>query len=327
MSVLVTGGAGYIGAHVVDLLDFAGISTVVIDDFSVGKPERVPNSTVHKMNISDNGEDQSLAKIMSKEAVDTVIHFAARKQVGESVERPLYYYKENVDGMRNVLSAMQIAGVKKLVFSSSAATYGQPNVKTVNEDSVMKPINPYGETKLICEWMARATCKVNDMRFVGLRYFNAAGSGKNTLGDPAILNLVPMVFDKLEKGENPAIFGNNYDTPDGTCVRDYIHVTDLAQAHIDAITYLEQSFTTGIQNFDVFNVSTGKGTSVKEIIDAVARATGINFKTDIMERRAGDPAYLVGSNKRIRTEFNWKASFGIDDIVSSAWTAWRYDHA
>lgn len=322
MSVLISGGAGYIGAHVVDLLSKQGVKTVVVDDFSVGTTSRVPNSVIHKMNVSDHGNDLVLSNIIKEENVDTVIHFAARKQVGESVEKPLYYYKENIGGIENLLQAMVSNNVKKFVFSSSAATYGEPDTGVVHEDMQAKPINPYGETKLICEWITRDVCKVSDLKFVGLRYFNAAGSGSDELGDPAILNLIPMVFEKLQNNQLPLIFGNDYDTADGTCIRDYIHVVDLAKAHIDAINYLEKDD----QKYDIFNVSTGIGASVKEVIDLIRDITKIDFQPKIAPRRPGDPARLVGDNSRIISEFNWEAKYNIEDIVYSAWSAWKHQH-
>ena len=233
MTVLVTGGCGYIGAHVVHALHQAGEKVVVVDDLSYGKPTRIEGSRLYGMDIAAPGAGERLAEIMKAEGVDSVIHFAARKQVGESVEKPLWYYQQNLNGMLNVLIGMRDSGAKKLVFSSSAATYGVPPVDVVPEDVVpMLPINPYGQTKLFGEWMARACEEPYGIRFCGLRYFNVAGCGPVELEDPAILNLIPMLFDRLKKGKAPAIFGDDYPTPDGTCVRDYIHVSDLADAHI-----------------------------------------------------------------------------------------------
>ena len=231
MTVLVTGGCGYIGAHVVHALHQAGEQVVVVDDLSYGKPTRIEGSRLYGMDIAAPGAGERLAEIMKAEGVDSVIHFAARKQVGESVEKPLWYYQQNINGMLNVLIGMRDSGAKKLVFSSSAATYGVPPVDVVPEDVVpMLPINPYGQTKLFGEWMARACEEPYGIRFCGLRYFNVAGCGPVELEDPAILNLIPMLFDRLKKGKAPAIFGDDYPTPDGTCVRDYIHVSDLAAA-------------------------------------------------------------------------------------------------
>ena len=287
MTVLVTGGCGYIGAHVVHALHQAGEKVVVVDDLSYGKPTRIEGSRLYGMDIAAPGAGERLAEILDAEGVDSVIHFAARKQVGESVEKPLWYYQQNINGMLNVLTGMtQSKNAKKLVFSSSAATYGVPPVDVVPEDVVpMLPINPYGQTKLFGEWMARACEQPFGIRFCALRYFNVAGCGPVELEDPAILNLIPMLFDRLKKGKAPAIFGDDYPTPDGTCVRDYIHVSDLADAHIAALKYLDRDE----RKYDAFNVGTGEGTSVRQIVDEVKKVTGLPFEETVMARRAGDP--------------------------------------
>ena len=250
-----------------------------------------------------------------------MIHFAARKQVGESVEKPLWYYQQNINGMLNVLTGVtQSKNAKKLVFSSSAATYGVPPVDVVPEDVVpMLPINPYGQTKLFGEWMARACEQPFGIRFCALRYFNVAGCGPVELEDPAILNLIPMLFNRLKQGKAPAIFGDDYPTPDGTCVRDYIHVSDLADAHIAALKYLDRDE----RKYDAFNVGTGEGTSVRQIVDEVKKVTGLPFAEAVMARRAGDPPHLIGSPKRINEEMGWHAKYDVEDIVKSAWDAWQ----
>ncbi|KFI79399.1 UDP-glucose 4-epimerase GalE [Bifidobacterium pseudolongum] len=320
MTVLVTGGCGYIGAHVVHALHESGQDVVVVDDLSYGKPDRIGNARLYGMDISAPGAGERLAEIMKAENVDSVIHFAARKQVGESVEKPLWYYQQNINGMLNVLEGMREAGAKKLVFSSSAATYGVPPVDVVPEDvQPMVPINPYGQTKLFGEWMARACEEPYGIRFCGLRYFNVAGCGPVELEDPAILNLIPMLFDRLKQGKAPAIFGDDYPTPDGTCVRDYIHVSDLADAHLAALKYLDRDE----RKYDVFNVGTGEGTSVRQIVDEVKKVTGLPFTETVMPRRAGDPPHLIGSPKRINEEMGWHAKYDVEDIVESAWNAWQ----
>ena len=298
MTVLVTGGCGYIGAHVVHALHQAGEKVVVVDDLSYGKPTRIEGSRLYGMDIAAPGAGERLAEILDAEGVDSVIHFAARKQVGESVEKPLWYYQQNINGMLNVLTGMtQSKNAKKLVFSSSAATYGVPPVDVVPEDVVpMLPINPYGQTKLFGEWMARACEQPFGIRFCALRYFNVAGCGPVELEDPAILNLIPMLFNRLKQGKAPAIFGDDYPTPDGTCVRDYI---------------------------DAFNVGTGEGTSVRQIVDEVKKVTGLPFTEAVMARRAGDPPHLIGSPKRINEEMGWHAKYDVEDIVKSAWDAWQ----
>lgn len=320
MTVLVTGGCGYIGAHVVHALHRAGQEVVVVDDLSYGKPSRIEGARLYGMDIAAPGADKRMAKIMKEHGVDSVIHFAARKQVGESVEKPLWYYQQNLNGMLNVLSAMKESGASKLVFSSSAATYGVPPVDVVPEDVVpMLPINPYGQTKLFGEWMARACEKSFGLRFCALRYFNVAGCGPVELEDPATLNLIPMVFDRLKRGKAPAIFGADYPTPDGTCVRDYIHVSDLADAHLAALSYLDRDE----RKYDAFNVGTGEGTSVRQIVDEIKSVTGLPFTESIEERRAGDPPHLIGSPKRINEEMDWHAKYNVHDIVESAWAAWQ----
>ena len=301
MTVLVTGGCGYIGAHVVHALHQAGEKVVVVDDLSYGKPTRIEGSRLYGMDIAAPGAGERLAEIMKAEGVDSVIHFAARKQVGESVEKPLWYYQQNLNGMLNVLIGMRDSGAKKLVFSSSAATYGVPPVDVVPEDVVpMLPINPYGQTKLFGEWMARACEEPYGIRFCGLRYFNVAGCGPVELEDPAILNLIPMLFDRLKKGKAPAIFGDDYPTPDGTCVRDYIHVTDLAQAHILAAQYLMDGGKS-----DVFNLGNGVGFTVKEVVEVARAVTGHPIPARIVERRAGDPAQLIASSEKAKKILGW----------------------
>ncbi len=260
---------------------------------------------------------------MDEHAVDSVIHFAARKQVGESVARPAYYYQSNLGGMANLLTAMEAAGVDRLVVSSSAAAYGMPDVDLVREDGPAQPINPYGETKLVGEWLARAAAKAWGLRVANLRYFNVAGAGWDELGDPAILNLVPMVFDRLERGEAPRVFGDDYPTPDGTCIRDYVHVLDLADAHLMAMDFL----TREERPHDTFNVGTGSGASVREVIDEIGRATGLDVTPVVEPRRAGDPPKLVADVSRIHNEFSWTARNGLPEIVASAWSAWQHEHA
>ena len=322
MTVLVTGGCGYIGAHVVHALHQAGEKVVVVDDLSYGKPTRIEGSRLYGMDIAAPGAGERLAEILDAEGVDSVIHFAARKQVGESVEKPLWYYQQNINGMLNVLIGMRDSGAKKLVFSSSAATYGVPPVDVVPEDVVpMLPINPYGQTKLFGEWMARACEEPYGIRFCGLRYFNVAGCGPVELEDPAILNLIPMLFDRLKKGKAPAIFGDDYPTPDGTCVRDYIHVTDLAQAHILAAQYLMDGGKS-----DVFNLGNGVGFTVKEVVEVARAVTGHPIPARIVERRAGDPAQLIASSEKAKKILGWNPQHAeLEEIVASAWK-WHKSH-
>ncbi len=229
---LVTGGAGYIGSHVVADLVASGRDVVVLDDFSAGLEERlIPGLPVVRASVLDRA---AVAAALREHRVDGVIHLAARKAAGESVEMPLYYYRENVGGLLSVLEAMQETGVTRLVYSSSAAVYGTPPENPVVESVPLTPESPYGETKVVGEWMAAASGVAWGLSWVALRYFNVAGAGRDDLGDTSVNNLIPMVFRALEQGQRPRIFGDDYPTPDGTCVRDYIHVADLAAAHVAA---------------------------------------------------------------------------------------------
>ena len=319
MSILVTGGAGYIGAHVVRLLQEQGQKVVVVDDLSYGTADRVGESALIKLDLAETSSLAPLTEAMMDHDVEAVIHFAARKQVGESVERPAWYYQQNVGGMATLLRAMYDSGVEKLVFSSSAAVYGMPDVPEVREDITCRPINPYGQTKLICEWMSRDCERAWGLKWAALRYFNVAGAGWNDLMDPARLNLVPMILEKLEKGGTPTIFGDDYDTPDGTCIRDYVHVMDLADAHIKALDLIAD----GQPEVHEFNIGTGNGTSVREIVEGLQRVSGWEFPVAVKGRRAGDPPVLVGSTDRSREIMSWKAEYGVNEILTSAWDAWQ----
>lgn len=315
MKLLITGGAGYIGSHVVRTAQDQGLEVVVIDNFSTGLSKRVSCETV-SMDIASPEAPELLRGLFQKHNFDAVIHLAARKQVGESVEMPERYYLDNVGGLGNLLLAMREANVKKLVFSSSAATYGMPDVVSVDEDYPGKPINPYGETKLIGEWMVR-NARVWGLKGVNLRYFNVAGTGEKDLADTAALNLIPIAIAALKKGESPIVFGTDYPTPDGSCIRDYVHVSDLALAHIEALNYLSQAE----QEFDTFNVGTGEGASVIEVLDELKKASGIEFTPIISKRRAGDPPRLVANVERIAKVLDFRAKHDLAAIVKSAWDA------
>lgn len=318
MSVLVVGGAGYIGAHVVRLLRDDGVEVVVVDDLSSSAAARVGDATLVQFDMSASDAPEAFARVIREHAVDAVINFAAKKQVGESMEHPLFYYRQNVGGLVNLLDAMEKEGVTKMIFSSSAAVYGAPDQTVVLEGSRTEPINPYGRTKLIAEWILSDCERAWGLKWVALRYFNVAGAGWPELGDSAIMNLIPMVLDRVARGEAPRVFGDDYDTPDGTCIRDYIHVKDLAAAHIAAISALD-----GDLAHREFNVGTGTGSSVKEVIEAIGQASGLDTTPVIEERRAGDPPKLIANADRISDEMNFTAELGLAEIVSSAWDAWQ----
>ena len=325
MSVLVTGGAGYIGAHVVRLLHQRGDQVVVADDLSSGDAGRIGDVPLVRVDLSDGSAVPALTEGMREHGVDAVIHIAAKKQVGESAVRPAWYYAQNIGGNANLLMAMEAAGVDTLMFSSSAATYGLPDISPgslIGEDVTPRPISPYGETKLVCEWMNRAAGQAWGLRSVNLRYFNVAGAGWDDLGDPGVFNLIPIALHQLTTGEQPKIFGADYDTPDGTCIRDYVHVLDLASAHLVALDYLSRDD----RPYDVFNVGTGSGASVREVLERIAVVTGLPVEPTVVERRPGDPAQLVADVSRIEQTLGWKAEQDLGSIIDSAWGAWRQGH-
>jgi len=317
MSVLVTGGAGYIGSHVVRLLHERSESVLVVDGLSNGLTERIGQTPFLKLDLAASNAKAELVEAMRQHDVTSVIHLAAQKQVGVSVEQPELYYEQNVGGMANLLAAMRETQVTRLVFSSSAATYGMPQVEAVSEDATCNPINPYGETKLIGEWMGANAARAWGLRVANLRYFNVAGTGWPELADTSVMNLVPIVFAALKEGKAPVVFGDDYSTPDGSCVRDYVHVLDLAEAHVSALDYLERPN----RAHSTFNVGTGSGSSVFEVLAEVKNVTGIDFEIDVRARRAGDPPYLCADVSRIEAELGWKARRGLTEIIESAWSA------
>ncbi|MEU3661641.1 UDP-glucose 4-epimerase GalE [Streptomyces sp. NPDC032940] len=322
MSWLVTGGAGYIGAHVVRALVDGGESVVVYDDLSTGRADRVPSGV--PLVVGSVLDGPLLESVIRDHAVTGVVHIAAKKQVGESVERPLHYYRENVTGLQTLLEAMTAGGAGRLVFSSSAAVYGMPDVDLVTEDTPCLPMSPYGETKLVGEWLINAAARAHGIRAASLRYFNVAGAAGPELADTGVFNLIPMVFERLEAGEAPRVFGDDYATPDGTCVRDYIHVQDIASAHLAAARRLADAPEgTAL----TLNIGRGEGSSVREMVDRILKVAG---KEDVVpqvtERRPGDPARVVASADRAREELGWTARHGLDDMIDSAWQGWRHNN-
>jgi UDP-glucose 4-epimerase len=315
MSWLVTGGAGYIGSHVVQALREEGLEPVVIDDLSSGFPRFVPDGVPFvEASILDRS---AVEAAITDHGVEGVIHLAAFKYAGVSVQRPLHTYRQNVEGTASLLEAMTATGVTNLVFSSSAATFGTPDVDLVTEQTPTHPESPYGESKLIGEWLIADVAKVHPLRHTSLRYFNVVGSGSDDLFDTSPHNLFPLVFDALATGRTPKIFGTDYDTPDGTCVRDYVHVVDLAHSHVVAARRLAAGDTLE----PVYNLGSGDGASVKQIMDTIGEVTGIDFTPTLEPRRPGDPARIVATGELARRDLDWQMRHDLRDMVASAWSA------
>ena len=317
MTWVVTGGAGYIGSHVVAALLDAGTSVVVVDDLSTGRAEFVPRGAEF---VRGSILDRELVEATLERTKATgVIHLAGFKYAGVSVERPLHTYEQNVAGTAALLSAMQECGVARMVFSSSASVYGTPDADLVTEDTATRPESPYGESKLIGEWLLRDQARAAGLTHTSLRYFNVVGSGLPYLHDVSPHNLFPLVFDALIAGTTPRINGGDYPTPDGTCVRDYVHVSDVAAAHVAAARRLES----GELLEPAYNLGSGDGVSVAEIMTAVVEVTGIAFTPDVGPRRAGDPARIVASGALATRDLGWAMRHSLRDMVESAWSARR----
>lgn len=317
MSWLVTGGAGYIGAHVVRAFRAQGIDTVVVDDLSSGRRSFVPDDAPFVQGTILDGA--LLERTMAEHGVQGVVHLAGFKYAGVSVQRPLHTYQQNVTGTTTLLGAMEAAGVDRIVFSSSAAVYGTPDVDLVTEETPKRPESPYGESKLIGEWLLADQGRASALRHTSLRYFNVVGSGTDEVFDPSPHNLFPLVFDALLEGRTPRINGDDYPTPDGTCVRDYIHVADLADAHVAAARRLDA----GDPVESVYNLGSGDGVSVGEIMREVAKVTGIAFEPEVGPRRPGDPARIVASGDLAARDLDWRMRHSLADMVASAWSARR----
>lgn len=323
MTILVLGGAGYIGSHTVYALIEKGVDVVVIDNLETGHIEAVhEKARFYKGDIRDRAFVDS---VLDKEKIDAVIHFAANSLVGESMVNPLKYYDNNVNGTKVLLQSMVAHGLDKIVFSSTAATYGEPEKVPILETDRTEPTNTYGETKLAMEKMFKWTDRAHGLKYVSLRYFNACGehvSGKIGEAHSPETHLIPLILQvPLGQREYISIFGDDYDTSDGTCIRDYIHVTDLAQAHILAVDYLMKG-----NESNIFNLGNGVGFTVKEVIDTARKVTGHEIPAKIAERRAGDPARLIASSDKARQVLLWKPEHAdLEEIISTAWN-WHKNH-
>ena len=317
MTWLVTGGAGYIGSHVVAALLDAGMNAVVVDDLSTGRQAFIPSGAqfVH----GDILNAPLLLDTFDRFDVTGVIHVAGFKYAGVSVDRPLHTYEQNVTAMAVLLGVMQEKRVTRMVFSSSAAVYGTPDVDLVTETTPTAPESPYGETKLIGEWLLRDQARAAGLAHTSLRYFNVVGSGLDTVFDVSPHNLFPLVFDALLNGGTPRINGGDYPTPDGTCVRDYVHVADIALAHVAAARRLEA----GERIEPAYNLGSGNGVSVAEIMSAIAEVTGLEFTPTVAPPRAGDPARIVASGALATRDLDWTMRHSLREMVESAWQARR----
>ncbi len=320
MSWMITGGAGYIGAHVTRALGEAGMDAVVVDDLSSGFAKFVPEGVPFvQASILDT---EAVTAAMKEHGVTGVIHCAGYKYAGESVKFPVHTYRQNVEGTGCLLDAMKAAGATKLVFSSSAGVYGTPPVAVVTEDTPTTPESPYGESKLIGEWLIRDQVRATadsdaPLQATSLRYFNVVGAGPYGIYDASPHNLFPKVIAALKAGKTPLIFGDDYDTTDGTCVRDYVHVQDLAHSHVAAARMLDA----GVDLRPVYNLGAGSGTSVRQIVEALIEVSGLNVEPKVEARRPGDPARIVATGELAADDIEWKMAHSIQEMAQSAWDA------
>ena len=316
MTWMVTGGAGYIGSHVVRAFAAADVPVVALDDLSSGREQFVPTGVpLVRGTILDTA---LLGRTVEEHDVVGVVHTAGFKYAGVSVERPLHTYEQNVEGTRRLLEVLTDRGVDNLVFSGSAAVYGTPDVELVTEDTPKAPASPYGESKLIGEWLIADVARVTELRHTSLRYFNVVGSAYDDVYDSSPHNLVPVVLKTLTEGGTPRINGDDYDTPDGTCVRDYIHVGDLADAHVSAA----HALAAGRDLRPAYNLGSGDGMSVAEIMQAIRRVSGVDFEPEVHDRRPGDPDRIVASGEAAAADLGWKMSYSVEEMMASAWRAW-----
>ena len=311
--ILVIGGAGYIGAHVAYLLQESGYGVRIYDDFSNGLKSRI-DGKFSDVVIGDVLDRQAL--ISACEGIDAVIHLAAKKAVGESVDNPLKYYENNVGGTLNLLAAMSLKGVKKIVFSSTAAVYAPSEKLSITEDDLTEPLSPYGQTKLLSEKLISTVAKAENLSAISLRYFNVVGALRDEFADNSKDNLVPKVFAAIKTGKNPEIYGSDYPTKDGSCIRDYIHISDLAKAHLLA---LEKVFSTKVD--EIYNVGSGSGYSVTEMINQIAESIGKAITPTRSPRRPGDTAQLIASIAKIERDLGWKPERSLKEMIDSAWQA------
>ncbi|MBF1682085.1 MAG: UDP-glucose 4-epimerase GalE [Selenomonas artemidis] len=323
MAILVCGGAGYIGSHAVHQLIARGEEVVIVDNLQTGHRGALhPQATFCEGDIRDAA---ALDRIFTERSIDAVIHFAANSLVGESMEQPLLYFNNNVYGMQVLLEAMVRHGVDKIVFSSTAAVYGEPKRVPIREDDETNPTNAYGETKLTMEKMMKWVSRASGVRYVSLRYFNAAGAlPDGSIGEDhkTETHLIPLILQvPTGRRDHITVYGDDYLTPDGTCLRDYIHVVDLADAHMRALDYLRRGGES-----DIFNLGSGSGFSVKEMIAAAEKATGKAIAVEIGARRAGDPAQLIASSEKARTVLGWQPQFtDVEEVIGTAWR-WHAAH-
>lgn len=326
MNVLVTGGAGYIGSHAVKKLLEHGHDVVVMDNLFRGHRAAVPGAV--NLLEADLRDTEAVEVALREYKIECVMHFAALAYVGESVTEPIRYYQNNTGGSTSLLAAMDRVGVKKIVFSSTCATYGEPERMPITEDLPQSPINPYGWSKLFFERILLDYAAANDdFCFAALRYFNVAGCALDgSIGEDhePETHLIPVMLEAaMGKREKLMIFGDDYDTPDGTCIRDYIHVEDLVTAHIKVMESLKTDDHSTRQR--IYNLGIGNGLSVKQLVDSAKRVTGVDFKTELAARRPGDPPMLYADASRIKNELGWSASItDIDAIIASAWNWFRH---
>lgn len=315
--ILVCGGAGYVGSHAVKILLERGMEVVVVDNLATGHLESVDKRA--KFYQVDVRDEEDLSKVFEENKIDSVMHFCANSLVGESMTKPNEYFDNNVGGAIALLKVMNKHGIKKIVFSSTAAVYGEPEETPITENCPTKPLNPYGESKLIMEKMFRWADEAYGIKYVSLRYFNVAGAYKTgEIGEAHTTetHLIPLVLQvPLEKREKIFVFGDDYPTKDGTCIRDYIHIIDLIEAHILALDYLEDK-----KQSNIFNLGSGEGFSVKEIVEFSRKVTSHTIPQLIQDRRAGDPAVLIASSEKAQKELGWKVKHTfIEEIIEDAW--------